>query len=320
MKPAAPLLGIPTREDLLAAHQRIAPYIHETPVLTSRSFDDRVGTSVHFKGEHLQKTGAFKARGAMNAVLVYAEQARGRGFITHSSGNHGAALAWAARQIGERATIVMPTNAPKTKIEAVRSYGGSVVFCKPTQSAREATAAQVQLETGGTLVHPYNDYNIIAGQATATMELLLAYPHLEQLYVPVGGGGLLAGAALANLYFGRAEVIGCEPEVANDAYLSFTTGTWHPVQSTRTVADGLRTALGEKNLEIIKSHVSRIVLVSEEEIAEGWSYIISRMKQWIEPSAGTGPAAVFKDLPRGATGILLCGGNGDIPSILSESN
>lgn len=309
MRTLQPLEHAPDRSDLLAAQQRIAPYIHHTPVLRSSTFDQRAGTKAFFKGEHLQKTGAFKARGAMNAVLVYAERAKGRGFVTHSSGNHGAALAWAAAQVGETAMIVMPSNAPTAKVEAVRAYGGEIVFCEPTQQSREATARHIVETTGAVLVHPYDDYNIIAGQATATMELLQEHPNIEALYVPVGGGGLLSGAALANRYFGNAEVVGCEPEVANDAYLSFTTGQWHPVQSTETVADGLRTALGKKNFEIIKTHVHRIELVSETDLVAVRTYLISRMKQWIEPSAATGPAAVLNDTPKSAVGIILCGGN-----------
>ena len=206
-----PLQHIPTAEDLKAAKDRIAPYIHRTPVFHSQKFNDRVESHCVFKGEHLQKTGAFKARGAMNAVLVHKEHAKGRGFVTHSSGNHGAALAWAAANIGEKAHIIMPSNAQKEKIEAVRSYGGIIEFCAPTLAAREQTAKAVEEKEGAFFIHPYDNYDIIAGQATATMELLDEHPDLEYLFVPVGGGGLLSGAALANAYFGSAKLIGCEP-------------------------------------------------------------------------------------------------------------
>ena len=216
----SPLQHVPTAEDLKAAQARIAAYIHRTPVFQSQKFDNKSGASIIFKGEHLQKTGAFKARGAMNAVLINQEHAKGRGFVTHSSGNHGAALAWAASNIGEKAHIIMPSNAPKAKIEAVRSYGGIIEFCAPTLDAREQTAKAVEEKEGAFFVHPYDNYDIIAGQATATMELLEEHPDLKYLFVPVGGGGLLSGAALANAYFGsgKSSLVKQEPK---EDWLSF---------------------------------------------------------------------------------------------------
>ena len=303
---------IPTKEDILAAHKRISPYIHLTPVFTSHWFDERVGKPCVFKGEHLQKTGAFKARGAMNAVLVNAEIARGQGFITHSSGNHGAALAWAAAQIGESAYIIMPENAPKTKVAAVRQYGGIITFCKPTLEAREATATKVQSQTGAVLIHPYNNYDIIAGQATATLELLEKHPGLHTLYVPIGGGGLLSGAALANHFFGNAKVVGCEPDASGDAYQSFQSGKWIPAQNHHTIADGLKTSLGDKTFKIIAKHVDEIVLVSEEEMKEAWKFAVARLKQLVEPSAAASLAAALKHQGGGPKGIVLCGGNMDL--------
>ena len=303
---------IPTQEDILAAHKRISPYIHRTPVFTSHWFDERVGKHCVFKGEHLQKTGAFKARGAMNAALVNAEIARGKGFITHSSGNHGAALAWAAAQIGESAYIIMPENAPKTKVAAVRQYGGIITFCAPTLEARETTAAEVQSQTGAVLVHPYNNYDIIAGQSTTTLELLEEHPNIHTLYVPVGGGGLLSGAALANHYFGNAKVIGCEPDASGDAYQSFQSGNWVPAQNHQTIADGLKTSLGDKTFEIIARHVNEIVLVSEEEMKDAWKFTVARLKQLVEPSAAAGLAVALKHQGDGPTGIVLCGGNMDL--------
>ena len=303
---------IPTKEDILAAHKRISPYIHLTPVFTSHWFDERVGKPCVFKGEHLQKTGAFKARGAMNAVLVNAEIARGQGFITHSSGNHGAALAWAAAQIGESAYIIMPENAPKTKVAAVRQYGGIITFCEPTLEAREATATKVQSQTGAVLIHPYNNYDIIAGQATATLELLEKHPGLHTLYVPIGGGGLLSGAALANHFFGNAKVVGCEPDASGDAYQSFQSGKWIPAQNHHTIADGLKTSLGDKTFKIIAKHVDEIVLVSEEEMKEAWKFAVARLKQLVEPSAAAGLAAAIKHQGGGPKGIVLCGGNMDL--------
>lgn len=323
MNPTQPLKHAPSAQDILDARERIAPYVHQTPTFTSERFDDRAGVHCIFKGEHLQKTGSFKARGAMNAVLVHLEQARGKGFLTHSSGNHGAALAWAAAKVGEPAYIVMPSNAPKSKIEAVKAYGGIITFCEPTLEAREATAAEVESQTGALLIPPYDHYDIIAGQATATLELLETHPHIEYLFVPVGGGGLLAGAALANAYFGRAKVIGCEPEQVNDAYLSFNTGVWTPAPHAPTIADGLRTSLGQRNFPIIRKHVWRIDTVSEDQMKQSWSYTMATLKQFIEPSAASGLASVLnigKTL-RGVSnetlctvGVVLCGGNMDIKS------
>jgi len=303
---------IPTKEDILAAHERIKPFIHRTPVFSSHWFDDRVGKPCVFKGEHLQKTGAFKARGAMNAVLVNAETAQGKGFITHSSGNHGAALAWAAAQTGESAYIIMPENAPKTKVAAVRQYGGKITFCAPNLEARETTAAEVQSQTGAVLVHPYNNYDIIAGQSTATLELLEEHPDLRTLYVPVGGGGLLSGAALANHYFGNAKVVGCEPEASGDAYQSFQSGHWVPAQNHQTIADGLKTSLGDKTFEIITANVDEIVMVSEVEMKESWKFAVGRLKQLVEPSAAAGLAVALKHKGEGPAGIILCGGNMDL--------
>lgn len=302
---------IPTKADLTAAHQRILPYIHQTPVFTSSWFDAEAGKSCFFKSEHLQKTGAFKARGAMNAVLVNAAEGKSKGFLTHSSGNHGAALAWAAAQIGAKAYIVMPENAPKTKIAAVEQYGGIITFCEATLAARETTAAQVQEATGAVFIHPYDNYDIIAGQATATMELLDAQPDLDLLFVPVGGGGLLSGAALANHFFGKAKVIGCEPENANDAFQSFNAGKRIPVQNPNTIADGLRTSLGERNFEIIQQHVHTIITASEDELKAAWRFTVSRLKQLVEPSAAAGLAVALK-YGNARCGILLCGGNMDL--------
>ena len=305
------LKHIPTKADLIAAHQRILPYIHQTPVFTSSWFDAEAGKNCFFKSEHLQKTGAFKARGAMNAVLVNAAKGKSKGFLTHSSGNHGAALAWAAAQIGAKAYIVMPDNAPKTKIAAVQQYGGIITYCKPTLDARETTAAQVQEATGAVFIHPYDNYDIIAGQATATMELLDVQPDLELLFIPVGGGGLLSGAALANHYFGKAKVIGCEPLNASDAYQSFQAGVRIPVQNPDTIADGLRTSLGERNFNIIQQYVHEIITATEDEMKAAWKFTVSRLKQLVEPSAAAGLAVALKhgDQP---CGILLCGGNMDL--------
>lgn len=306
------LTTIPTAADIKAAAERIAPYVKRTPVLQSSRFNDLAEGDFYLKSEHLQKTGAFKARGAMNTILVHKEEALENGVVTHSSGNHGAALSWAAAQIGAKAYVVMPSNAPKAKIASVEYYGGIITFCEPTLEARESTAAQIQSQTGALLIHPYDNYNIIAGQATATYELLQDYPDLDHIFVPVGGGGLLAGAALANHYFGHAKVIGCEPAAASDAHESFTTGNWTPVSQPNTIADGLRTSLGHKNFPIIQKYVDNIILLTEEEIENGWHSCLETTKQLIEPSAGTGIAAAIKEKTVGKTGIILCGGNMDV--------
>ena len=306
---STPLQHVPTREDLLEAAKRIAPYVERTPAFEPKPFNQRFGRHCVFKGEHLQQIGAFKARGAMNAVLVNREQALQNGVVTHSSGNHGAALSWAASQIGAQAQIVMPSNAPQAKVDAVTFYGGNIHFCEPTLEARESTASEVMAQTGGMLIHPYDNYDIIAGQATATLELLQDHPDLTHIFVPVGGGGLLSGAALANAYFGNATVVGCEPERASDAYESFTKKEWIPVQQANTIADGLRTSLGTRTFPIILEHVSSIALVTEEEIETAWRECLMYTKQFIEPSAAVGIAAMKNWNQEGKAGIILCGGN-----------
>ncbi len=306
---AQSLQQVPSGQDIIDAQNRIAPYIHKTPVFTSKAFDAMSNKSCLLKGEHLQKTGAFKARGAMNAVLIHKDSAQVSGFITHSSGNHGAALAWAAGQIGAPAYVVMPSNAPQAKIDAVKEYGGIISFCEPTLKDREHAAAELQNATGALFIHPYDNYDVIAGQATATLELLQEHPDLDWLFIPVGGGGLLAGASLANYYFGKAKVIGCEPSNADDAYQSFNSKTWVPVTKPNTIADGLRTSLGVRNFPIILNHVSDIILLSEEELENAWHICLSRLKQFIEPSAAAGIAAALKHHSTGKAGIILCGGN-----------
>jgi len=299
----------PTGKDIMDAQSRIASFIHKTPVFTSKAFDAMSNKSCLLKGEHLQKTGAFKARGAMNAVLIHRDSAQVSGFITHSSGNHGAALSWAAEQIGAPAYIVMPSNAPQAKINAVKEYGGLITFCDPTLEARELAAAELQRSTGALFIHPYDNYDVIAGQATATLELLQEHPDLDWLFIPVGGGGLLAGASLANYYFGKAKVVGCEPSNADDAYKSFISKTRVSVKTPNTIADGLRTSLGVRNFPIILDHVNDIILLSEEELENAWHICLSRTKQFIEPSAASGIAAALKHQSTGKAGIMLCGGN-----------
>jgi len=255
----------PTWEAILAAHARIAPRIHRTPVLTSASLNAIAGARLFFKCENLQKTGSFKIRGASNAILSLTEQEVARGMVTQSSGNHGAAVACAAAWRGVKAWIVMPRNAPAVKAAAIEGYGGKIVLCEPTVTARKATCDRVQAETGAHLVHPYDDDRIIAGQATAAKELLEEVGDLDAVFAPVSGGGLLSGTCLgAKGIRADVRVVGCEPERADDAYRSLTSGTLQSLESSDTIADGLRASLAPRTFAILRRHVESILLVSEE--------------------------------------------------------
>ena len=270
---------------VMAASKRIAGKVHRTPVLTSSLLDELTGATVFFKGEHLQRVGAFKARGATNAVLSLEEDEARSGVATHSSGNHGAALAMAATARGIAAHIVMPSNAPAVKKAAVAAYGGLIVECEPTLAAREATLSRVLATTGAVEIHPYNHPDIIAGQGTAALELLEQVEDLDVVVVPVGGGGLLAGTALAVKGSNpRTEVLAVEPEGADDAFRSFGLGELQPQTNPLTIADGLRTSLGELNFCIIRKQVDTIVTVPDARIVEAMQLQWSRMKQVIEPS------------------------------------
>ncbi|QYM77996.1 pyridoxal-phosphate dependent enzyme [Horticoccus luteus] len=304
-----------TLEDIRAAHARIASRVHRTPVLTSAWLDEEVGARLYFKCENLQHVGAFKARGACNAVFSLSDEAAARGVVTHSSGNHGAALAWAARARGIAAHVVMPSNAAQPKQRAVAAYGARVVFCEPTLAAREATCARVQAETGATLVHPYNDLRVIAGQGTAAVELLEQAPGLEVVVVPVGGGGLLSGTAVAvKAVQAGTQVWGAEPAQADDASQSLRAG--RIVQTTaNTVADGLRSALGELDFPLIQAHVDDIVTVSEEEIVAAMRRLWEALRVIVEPSSAVAFAAVRGRRWSGGgprVGLILTGGNVDL--------
>src|SRR5467141_4690165 len=253
-----------TWQAILDAHSRIAPRIHRTPVLTSSSLDALAGARLFFKCENLQKTGSFKIRGASNAILSLSDEEASRGIVTQSSGNHGAAVACAAAWRGIPAWIVMRKNAPAVKAKAIEGYGGKVVFCEPTVTARKATCDRVQAETGAHLVHPYDDDRIIAGQATAAKELLEEVGDLDAVFAPVSGGGLLSGTCLgAKGICADVRVFGCEPERADDAYRSLTSGTLQSLDSSDTIADGLRASLSPRTFAILRRHVDRILLVSE---------------------------------------------------------
>lgn len=302
-----------------AAQARIAPHIHRTPVLTSASIDAFCGGRLFFKCENFQKIGAFKARGAANAVFSLTDAEAKGGVATHSSGNHAAALARAARLRGIPAHIVMPSNAPKAKVESVRRNGGNIVMCEPTLAAREATCARVMAETGARLVHPYNDYAVMAGQGTATLELLEQAPDLDIVIAPVGGGGLLSGTAVAAKGVKPGiRVIAAEPAEADDAARSFAAGRLIPLDKTSTIADGLRTSVGERNFPIIRQNVDAIVTVSEEGIVAAMRRIWEILKIIIEPSCAVPYAAIMEnkvDVSGKRVGIILSGGNVDLDAL-----
>lgn len=311
-----PLVSIPGKTDILETAAHIRPMIHKTPVMTSSTLDTMAGSSLFFKCENFQKIGAFKMRGAANAGIRVPDTERIRGLATHSSGNHAQAVARTAQLLGIPAYIVMPENAPTIKKAATEGYGAEIVLCTPTQEAREATLEETVRRTGAHFVHPYNDYNVIAGQATAAFELLSEVGQLDFMLAPVGGGGLLSGTALSCHYFqDTCKVIGAEPERVNDARRSFYSGQVEGNSSTDTIADGLRTTLGDKTLDIIREHVEDIFTVSEEAIIEAMRLIWERMKIIIEPSCAV-PYAVVRSYPEyfkgKRVGIILTGGNVDL--------
>lgn len=306
-----------TLQDVTDALGRIAAYVHRTPTLTSRTLDALAGAELVFKCENLQAIGAFKARGAHNAVLSRSPDELACGVVTHSSGNHAAALALAARNAGTVAYVVMPNNAPRPKVDSVRRLGGRITFCEPTQAAREAAAAAVQAETGARLVHPFDDWQIIAGQATAAMELVQDIPGLDALVAPVGGGGLLSGTALVGSHSGL-KVYGAEPAGADDAARSFHSGQLQSLVQADTIADGLRTSLGKRPFRLIQKYVSDIVTVSDAEIVEAMRLVWQVLKIVIEPSSAVPVAAVLAQrLPIAGrrVGIILSGGNVDLDAL-----
>lgn len=307
---------IPGAEDICKVREIIAPYIHKTPVLTSQTFNQMLGASLYFKCENFQKGGAFKFRGATHAVMTLGDEDATRGVCTHSSGNHAQALALAARMRGVKAHIVMPENAPQIKVDAVKGYGGEITFCMPTLQAREATLQKVMVKTGAVEIHPYNDYRIIAGQATSCAELVEEVKDLDMVIAPVGGGGLLSGTILSARYFAPGvKVLAAEPLQANDAWQSFQSKTFIPSQNPATIADGLRTSLGSLTLPIILDGVEDILTASEESIVYSMKLIWERMKIVVEPSGVLPLAVMFEnmDLFVGKRiGLILSGGNIDL--------
>jgi threonine dehydratase len=303
-------------EDVLAAAERIAPWVHRTPAMTSRTIDARCRGTVYLKCENFQKVGAFKFRGAVNALMRLGESERRVGVVTHSSGNHAQALALAGKLLGVPVTVVMPRTAPAVKREATEGYGARVVPCEPTLADREATVAAEIERHGLTLVHPFNDWNVIAGQGTAALELLDQAGPLDIIVCPVGGGGLLSGTALA--VRGRSpqtRVIGAEPARADDARRSLETGSIQPSNDPQTIADGLRTSLGPFTFAVISRHVDRIVTASEAEILEAMRFIWERVKIVLEPSSAVAVAPLWNgqlEVEGLRVGVILSGGNVDL--------
>ena len=305
----------PNLEAISQALQRIQPHIHRTPVLTCGTIDQKVGARLFFKCENFQKSGSFKFRGATHAVLSLDEAQAARGVLTHSSGNYAAALALAARNRGIPAYIVMPSDAPVVKQNAVRDYGGKITFCEPTMSSREATAAKIHKRTGANLIHSFNDFRNICGYGTAALELLEDVPDLEVIMTPTGGGALLSGTLIASKGLKpNIQVIGAEPAGADDAYRSWKAGKRIPLEQANTIADGLRTNLGERTFPIIKDLVDAIALTSEEAIGEAMQLVWERMKIVVEPSAVVPLAVLLEkkvDVTGHRVGIVLSGGNVD---------
>lgn len=310
---------IPTYDNIVSAHKRIRSFVHHTPVLTSSAINSIVHNELFFKCENLQKVGAFKFRGATNAVLSLNSADLNAGVATHSSGNHAAALALAARTKGVPAYIVMPETSPDIKKQAVEGYGAKITFCKPTLEARESTLEEIVKHTGATFIHPYDNFNVVCGQGTAAKELLETKAGLDVLITPVGGGGLLSGSSVtARALNPEITIIGAEPENADDAFRSFRDGTLYPSVSPKTIADGLLTSLSEFTFKIIRQNVDELITASEEFIALAMRMVWERMKIIIEPSSAL-PLAILlqhaKRFKNKKIGIILSGGNVDLNNL-----
>jgi threonine dehydratase len=309
-------MHLPTLSDIRSAHKRIKPFVHRTPVLTSQQLNRIFGCNLYFKCENFQKVGAFKFRGATNAVLSLSDEQKKSGVVTHSSGNHAAALALAARLNNTKAFIVMPENAPSVKKDAVAGYGAEITFCKPTLQSREENCRSIMEKEGATLVHPYDNFSVICGQGTASLELLEDNIDLEIVIAPIGGGGLMSGTATyVRGINNKIKVIGAEPLNASDAWQSFKTGILTPSVNPLTVADGLLTSLSELTFSIIRKNVDEIFTVTEESIISSMKLVWERMKIIIEPSSAT-VLAVIQENPgffRGKkVGLIISGGNVDL--------
>ena len=307
------------KSDLLYCHDRIKPFIHNTPILTSTQINKMAGADLYFKCDNFQKMGAFKMRGAANAILQLSEDQKKRGVVTHSSGNFAQALSLAASSIGVKAYIVMPSTATEIKKTAVKGYKGELIECKPNLKAREIAAKEIEKSKGATFIHPSNNNNVILGQGTACKELLNEYDDLEYVLTPVGGGGLIAGSALAAKYFGKnCKVIGAEPFEADDAYRSLKSGKIETNKTTNTIADGLKTQLGDKNFPIIQKEVHSIIRITENEIIESMRIIWERLKIICEPSCALPLAAILKNkefFKNKKLGVIISGGNVDLSNL-----
>ncbi|NOX38818.1 MAG: pyridoxal-phosphate dependent enzyme [Calditrichaeota bacterium] len=309
-------MQVPDWEDIRQAAKRIAPFVKRTPVFTSETLNRLTGAHLFFKCENFQKVGAFKFRGACNAVFSLNDSEARKGVCTHSSGNHAAALSLAARLRGIPAYVVMPENSPRVKVDAVQHYGGQITFCAPTLTAREQTLQKIQQQTGAVFIHPYNNFLVVAGQGTVALEFLEAIPDLDILLAPVGGGGLMSGTCLAaSVLRPDIQLIGAEPAAADDACRSLQTGKIIPPENPRTIADGLRTSLCPLTFQVLQQHLDSILTVSEEGIVQAMRLIWERMKIVVEPSAAVPFAAVLEHKNRfrnRRVGIILSGGNVDL--------
>ncbi|WP_378188413.1 pyridoxal-phosphate dependent enzyme [Aquimarina sp. W85] len=306
-------------QDILTTHTRIQPYVHNTPILTSATIDTLADAHVFFKCENFQKMGAFKMRGAVNAILQLSKEQQSKGVVTHSSGNFAQALSLAAKRLDVPAYVVMPTTAPQVKKNAVKGYGGTIIECPPTLADRENTAQQIVRDKGATFLHPSNNWDVILGQGTAALELISAIESVDYILTPVGGGGLIAGTILATLAKNPAcKVIGAEPSAADDAYRSLISGEIETNTSAHTIADGLKTQLGSLNFPVIRDYIERIILVDELEIIEAMQLIWERMKIIVEPSSATALAALLKEkehFKHKKIGVILSGGNVDLAKL-----
>lgn len=304
------------KQHLIDCHERIKPFIHNTPVLTSRLINEMAGAHLFFKCENFQRMGAFKMRGAANAIMQLSDEQKQNGVVTHSSGNFAQALSLSAQSLGVTAYIVMPDSAPQVKKEAVKGYGGVLVECESTLEARERTSQEIVEKHGATFIHPSNDDHVILGQGTACKELLELHPNLDYVVTPVGGGGLIAGTALAAHYFGnKCKTVGGEPFEVDDAYRSLQSGQIETNSSTNTIADGLKTQLGDRNFPIIQKHVEEIIRVTEDEIIQSMRLLWERLKIVCEPSCAVALAAVFREKEKFKAqeiGIIISGGNVDL--------
>ncbi|MGD9327818.1 MAG: pyridoxal-phosphate dependent enzyme [Cyclobacteriaceae bacterium] len=307
---------VPGKSDIIDATRRISGYVHHTPLLTSKQINHIAGCSLYFKCENFQKIGAFKARGAVNATLSLSEGQRKYGIATHSSGNHAQALAYAGSIVGIKSYIVMPENAPSIKIEAVKGYGAQIIFCKPTLKSRETSLEKVVEDTSAFFIHPYNNYSVIAGQATSAFEIFQSKNDLDYVLTPVGGGGLLSGTLLSRNYFSPGtKVIAGEPSGADDAYRSLKKGRIVPSINPDTIADGLLTSLGDKTFKIIHENIEEIIVVTDIEIIEAMKLLWERMKIIVEPSGAVPFAALLRkkeNFMGKQVGIILSGGNVDL--------